>query len=73
MTTKKREKSSTTLAREKEAENLTAREVFGISADNPYATWRYFNVVGLGIDADTSDTGSDTTDSSYPMTIDTVE
>ncbi|CAG8489427.1 21232_t:CDS:2 [Cetraspora pellucida] len=73
MITKKRRKSKNTLVFEKEAEKLSAHKVFGISVDNPYATWRYFNVVGLGIDADTSDTSSDTTDSSHSMNIDTVE
>ncbi|CAG8769696.1 17216_t:CDS:2, partial [Dentiscutata erythropus] len=74
MATRGRGKYRDTLAFKKESEKLTAREVFGISVDNPYATWRYFNVVGLGIDADTSasDTSSDINDTSF-MNIDAVE
>ncbi|CAG8672141.1 42610_t:CDS:2, partial [Gigaspora margarita] len=62
-----------TLAFKKESEKLTAHKVFDISVDYLYATWRYFNVVGLGIDSDISGTSSDINDTYYLINIDIVE
>ncbi|RIB12334.1 hypothetical protein C2G38_2101214 [Gigaspora rosea] len=73
MATRGRRKYRDNLAFKKASEKLTAHEIFGIGINHPYATWRYFNVVGLGIDADISGTSSDINDTSHIMNIDIVE